>query len=172
MDNVVVPEANMLPGARGLSGPFGCLNRARYGISWGAMGAAEFCWHAARDYVLARTQFGRPLAANQLIQKKLADMQTEITLGLQGSLRLGRMIDAGTAAPESTSLMKRNNCGKALEIARMARDMHGGNGVSDEFHVIRHMMNLEAVNTYEGTHDIHALILGRAQTGIQAFTGA
>jgi glutaryl-CoA dehydrogenase len=172
MDNVVVPEANMLPGARGLSGPFGCLNRARYGISWGAMGAAEFCWHAARDYVLQRTQFGRPLAANQLIQKKLADMQTEIALGLQGSLRLGRMIDAGTAAPESTSLMKRNNCGKALEIARMARDMHGGNGVSDEFHVIRHMMNLEAVNTYEGTHDIHALILGRAQTGIQAFTGA
>ncbi len=172
MDNVFVPEANMLPNARGLGGPFGCLNRARYGISWGAMGAAEFCWHAARTYTLDRKQFGRPLAANQLIQKKLADMQTEIALGLQGSLRLGRMIDEGTAAPESTSLMKRNNCGKALDIARMARDMHGGNGVSDEFHVIRHSMNLEAVNTYEGTHDIHALILGRAQTGIQAFTGA
>jgi glutaryl-CoA dehydrogenase len=170
MDEVFVPEGNVLPGARGLSGPFGCLNRARYGISWGAMGAAEFCWHAAREYTLNRKQFGRPLAANQLIQKKLADMQTEITLGLQGSLRLGRMIDEGTAAHEATSLLKRNNCGKALEIARVARDMHGGNGVSDEFHVIRHCMNLEAVNTYEGTHDIHALILGRAQTGIQAFT--
>jgi glutaryl-CoA dehydrogenase len=172
MDDVFVPDENLLPGAKGLSGPFGCLNRARYGISWGAMGAAEFCWHAARDYTLNRKQFGRPLAANQLIQKKLADMQTDIALGLQGSLRLGRMIDAGTAAHEATSLMKRNNCGKALEIARVARDMHGGNGVSDAFHVIRHCMNLEAVNTYEGTHDIHALILGRAQTGIQAFTSA
>ncbi|MBM3540933.1 MAG: acyl-CoA dehydrogenase [Alphaproteobacteria bacterium] len=170
MDEVFVPEENLLPGAKGLSGPFGCLNRARYGISWGAMGAAEFCWHAAREYTLNRKQFGRPLAANQLVQKKLADMQTEIALGLQGSLRLGRMIDAGTAAHEATSLLKRNNCGKALEIARVARDMHGGNGVSDAFHVIRHCMNLEAVNTYEGTHDIHALILGRAQTGIQAFT--
>ena len=170
MQDVFVPEENMLPHARGLSGPFGCLNRARYGISWGAMGAAEFCWHAAREYTLNRKQFGRPLAANQLVQKKLADMQTEITLGLQGSLRLGRMIDEGTAANEATSLLKRNNCGKALDIARVARDMHGGNGVSDAFHVIRHCMNLEAVNTYEGTHDIHALILGRAQTGIQAFT--
>ncbi|MFN0042606.1 MAG: acyl-CoA dehydrogenase [Alphaproteobacteria bacterium] len=170
MQDVFVPEENMLPHARGLSGPFGCLNRARYGISWGAMGAAEFCWHAAREYTLGRKQFGRPLAANQLVQKKLADMQTEITLGLQGSLRLGRMIDEGTAAHEATSLLKRNNCGKALDIARVARDMHGGNGVSDAFHVIRHCMNLEAVNTYEGTHDIHALILGRAQTGIQAFT--
>ena len=169
MEDVFVPAENMLE-VRGLKGPFTCLNRARYGISWGAMGAAEFCWHAARDYVLARSQFGRPLAANQLIQKKLADMQTEITLGLHGSLRLGRMIDAGDAPPEATSLMKRNNCGKALEIARTARDMHGGNGVADEFHVIRHVMNLEAVNTYEGTHDIHALVLGRAQTGIQAFT--
>ena len=170
MDEVFVPEENLLPGAKGLSGPFGCLNRARYGISWGAMGAAEFCWHAAREYTLNRKQFGRPLAANQLVQKKLADMQTEIALGVQGSLRLGRMIDAGTAAHEATSLLKRNNCGKALDIARVARDMHGGNGVSDAFHVIRHCMNLEAVNTYEGTHDIHALILGRAQTGIQAFT--
>ena len=170
MQDVFVPEENMLPHARGLSGPFGCLNRARYGISWGAMGAAEFCWHAAREYTLNRKQFGRPLAANQLVQKKLADMQTEITLGLQGSLRLGRMIDEGTAANEATSLLKRNTCGKALDIARVARDMHGGNGVSDAFHVIRHCMNLEAVNTYEGTHDIHALILGRAQTGIQAFT--
>ena len=170
MQDVFVPEENMLPHARGLSGPFGCLNRARYGISWGAMGAAEFCWHAAREYTLNRKQFGRPLAANQLVQKKLADMQTEITLGLQGSLRLGRMIDEGTAANEATSLLKRNNCGKALDIARVARDMHGGNGVSDAFHVIRHCMNLEAVNTYEGTHDIHALILGRAQTGIQAFS--
>lgn len=171
LENVFVPEENLLPNARGLSGPFGCLNRARYGIAWGTMGAAEFCWHQARQYTLDRTQFGRPLAANQLIQKKLADMQTEITLGLQGALQLGRLMDAGDAAAEAISLMKRNNCGKALDIARVARDMHGGNGVSDEFHVIRHMMNLEAVNTYEGTHDIHALILGRAQTGIQAFTG-
>ncbi len=170
MDEVWVPEANRLPGARGLKGPFGCLNRARYGIAWGAMGAAEYCWHRTRDYVLERSQFGRPLAANQLIQKKLADMQTEIALGLQACLRVGRMLDEGTASPEAISLIKRNNSGKALEIARMARDMHGGNGISDEFHVIRHMMNLEAVNTYEGTHDIHALILGRAQTGIQAFT--
>jgi glutaryl-CoA dehydrogenase len=169
MDDVLVPEENLLKNVKGLRGPFGCLNRARYGISWGAMGAAEFCWHAARQYTLDRHQFGRPLAANQLIQKKLADMQTDITLGLQGSLQLGRMIDAGTAAPEIISMMKRNNCGKALEIARVARDMHGGNGVADEFHVIRHVMNLEAVNTYEGTHDVHALILGRAQTGIQAF---
>jgi glutaryl-CoA dehydrogenase len=171
MDDVFVPEANLLPGVEGLRGPFGCLNRARYGIAWGAMGAAEFCWHAARRYTIERKQFGRPLAANQLIQKKLADMQTEITLGLQGALQLGRLIDAGQAAPEAVSLMKRNNCGKALDIARTARDMHGGNGIADEFHVIRHVMNLEAVNTYEGTHDIHALILGRAQTGLQAFTG-
>ena len=170
MDEVFVPEENILPDGKGLSGPFGCLNRARYGIVWGTMGAAEFCWQAARQYTLDRKQFGRPLAANQLIQKKLADMQTEITLGLQGALQLGRLIDAGQAAPEIVSLMKRNNCGKALDIARVARDMHGGNGISDEFHVIRHVMNLEAVNTYEGTHDIHALILGRAQTGIQAFT--
>ncbi len=170
MDEVFVPEENLLPGAEGLKGPFGCLNRARYGISWGALGAAEFCWHAARDYVLERKQFGRPLAANQLIQKKLADMQTEITLGLQTCLRLGRLMDEGKAAPEAISLAKRNSCGKALDIARTARDMHGGNGGSDEFHVIRHVMNLEAVNTYEGTHDIHALILGRAQTGIQAFS--
>jgi glutaryl-CoA dehydrogenase len=172
MDDVFVPEANLLPDVEGLRGPFGCLNRARYGIAWGAMGAAEFCWHAARRYTLERKQFGRPLAANQLIQKKLADMQTEITLGLQGALQLGRLIDAGQGAPEAVSLMKRNNCGKALDIARAARDMHGGNGIADEFHVIRHVMNLEAVNTYEGTHDIHALILGRAQTGLQAFTGA
>lgn len=172
MDDVEIPEENMLPNVTGLKGPFGCLNKARYGISWGAIGAAEFCWHQARQYTLDRKQFGRPLAANQLIQKKLADMQTEITLGLHGSLRLGRMIDAGTGAPEAISLMKRNNCGKALDIARQARDMHGGNGVSDEYHVIRHVMNLEAVNTYEGTHDVHALILGRAQTGLQAFTGA
>ena len=170
MDEVFVPEENILPDGKGLSGPFGCLNRARYGIVWGTMGAAEFCWQAARQYTLDRKQFGRPLAANQLIQKKLADMQTEITLGLQGALQLGRLIDAGQAAPEIVSLMKRNNCGKALDIARVARDMHGGNGIADEFHVIRHVMNLEAVNTYEGTHDIHALILGRAQTGIQAFT--
>jgi glutaryl-CoA dehydrogenase len=169
MDDVFVPEENLLPNVAGLKGPFGCLNRARYGISWGALGAAEFCWHAARSYTLERKQFGRPLAANQLIQKKLADMQTEITLGLQTVLRLGRLMDEGKAAPEAISLAKRNSCGKALEIARAARDMHGGNGVADEYHVIRHAMNLEAVNTYEGTHDIHALILGRAQTGIQAF---
>ena len=172
MDDVRIPADNLLPGARGLGGPFGCLNRARYGIAWGAMGAAEFCWHAARQYVLDRKQFGRPLAANQLVQKKLADMQTEIALGLQGCLRMGRLMDAGRLPVESISLMKRNNCGKALEVARAARDMHGGNGISDEYHVIRHLMNLETVNTYEGTHDIHALILGRAQTGLQAFTGA
>ena len=172
MDNVEIPEENMLPNVSGLKGPFGCLNKARFGISWGAIGAAEFCWHQARQYTMDRKQFGRPLAANQLIQKKLADMQTEITLGLHGALRLGRMIDSGNGAPEAISLMKRNNCGKSLDIARVARDMHGGNGVSDEYHVIRHVMNLEAVNTYEGTHDVHALILGRAQTGLQAFTGA
>ena len=170
MDEVFVPEENVLLGVKGLKGPFGCLNRARFGIAWGSMGAAEFCWHAARQYTLERKQFGRPLAANQLIQKKLADMQTEISLGLQGALRLGRMVDSGQGAPELISLMKRNNCGKSLDIARMARDMHGGNGISDEYHVIRHVMNLETVNTYEGTHDIHALILGRQQTGIQAFT--
>ncbi|MEM7404484.1 MAG: acyl-CoA dehydrogenase [Pseudomonadota bacterium] len=169
MDNVLVPDENLLPNVQGLKGPFGCLNRARYGIAWGAMGAAEFCWKQARQYTLDRKQFNRPLAANQLIQKKLADMQTEITLGLTSALRLGRLFDAGRAAPEAISLLKRNNCGKALDVARMARDMHGGNGVSDEYHVIRHCMNLEAVNTYEGTHDVHALILGRAQTGIQAF---
>ena len=169
MDNVFVPEANILPGVRGLKGPFSCLNKARYGISWGAMGAAEFCWEAARQYTLDRRQFGRPLAANQIIQLKLADMQTEIALGLQGSLRLGRLMDEHASVPEMVSLMKRNNCGKALAIARVSRDMHGGNGISDEYHVIRHVMNLEAVNTYEGTHDIHALILGRWQTGIQAF---
>lgn len=169
LDEVFVPAANMLPNISGLGGPFSCLNRARYGIAWGAMGAAEFCWHAARQYTLDRKQFGRPLAANQLVQKKLADMQTEITLGLTAALQLGRLMDAGTAAPPMISLLKRNNCGKALDIARIARDMHGGNGVSDEYHVIRHSMNLEAVNTYEGTHDVHALILGRAQTGIQAF---
>jgi glutaryl-CoA dehydrogenase len=172
MDSVPVPEENLLPNVQGLGGPFGCLNNARYGISWGALGAAEFCWHAARTYTLERTQFGRPLAANQLIQKKLADMQTEISIGLQSCLRVGHLKDEGRAAPELISLIKRNSCGKALDIARQARDMHGGNGVSDEFHVIRHVMNLEAVNTYEGTHDIHALILGRAQTGIQSFTGA
>ena len=171
LDDVAVPEANLLPNASGLSGPFGCLNRARYGIAWGSMGAAEFCWHAARQYTLDRSQFGRPLAANQLIQKKLADMQTEIALGLQGCLRMGRLMDEDRLPVESISLLKRNNCGKALDIARMARDMHGGNGISDEYHVIRHVMNLETVNTYEGTHDIHALILGRAQTGMQAFTG-
>ncbi|MBV8658240.1 MAG: acyl-CoA dehydrogenase [Burkholderiales bacterium] len=170
MDEVLVPEANLLPNVKGLKGPFGCLNKARYGIAWGAMGAAEFCWHAARQYTLDRIQFGRPLAANQLIQLKLANMQTEITLGLQAALRVGRLMDEGRAAPEMISLIKRNNCGKALDIARVARDMHGGNGISDEFHVIRHVMNLEAVNTYEGTHDVHALILGRAQTGIQAFS--
>ena len=170
MDRVEVPEANLMPGAQGLAGPFGCLNKARYGISWGAMGAAEFCWHAARQYTLDRKQFGRPLAATQLVQKKLADMQTEITLGLQASLRVGRLLDEGRCPPENISLVKRNACGKALDIARMARDMHGGNGISGEFHVMRHLCNLETVNTYEGTHDIHALILGRAQTGIQAFT--
>ena len=169
MDDVFVPDANYLPGAAGLAGPFGCLNKARYGIAWGALGAAEFCWHAARTYVLERSQFGRPLAATQLIQVKLADMQTEIALGLQAVLQLGRLFDRGEAAPEMVSLLKRNSCGKALEIARTARDMLGGNGISDEFHVIRHVMNLEAVNTYEGTHDIHALILGRAMTGIPAF---
>ena len=172
LEDVRIPADNLLPNARGLGGPFGCLNRARYGIAWGAMGAAEFCWHAARAYTLDRTQFGRPLAANQLIQKKLADMQTEIALGLQGCLRMGRLMDEERLPVENISLMKRNNCGKALDVARMARDMHGGNGISDEFHVIRHVMNLETVNTYEGTHDIHALILGRAQTGLQAFTGA
>jgi glutaryl-CoA dehydrogenase len=170
MDDVLVPEENLLPNVSDLKGPFGCLNRARFGIAWGALGAAEYCWHAARQYTLDRKQFGKPLAANQLVQKKLADMQTEIALGLTGCLRLGRMMDAGKAAPEAISMLKRNSCGKALEIARTARDMHGGNGVADEYHVIRHVMNLEAVNTYEGTHDIHALILGRAQTGIQAFT--
>jgi glutaryl-CoA dehydrogenase len=170
MADVPVPEENLLPNVSGLKGPFGCLNNARYGISWGALGAAEFCWHQARSYTLERKQFGRPLAANQLVQKKLADMQTEIALGLQACLRVGRLKDEGKAAPEMISLIKRNSCGKSLDIARMARDMHGGNGVSDEYHVIRHVMNLEAVNTYEGTHDIHALILGRAQTGIQAFT--
>ncbi len=169
MDDVFVPEANLLPGVNGLKGPFGCLNKARYGIAWGALGAAEFCWHAARQYTLDRQQFGRPLAQNQLIQKKLADMQTEIALGLQGCLRVGRLLDEGEAAPEMISLIKRNSCGKALDVARMARDMHGGNGIHDEYHVIRHMINLETVNTYEGTHDVHALILGRAQTGLQAF---
>jgi glutaryl-CoA dehydrogenase len=169
MDDVFVPAENELPNVQGLKGPFGCLNSARYGIAWGALGAAEFCWHTARQYVLDRKQFGRPLAANQLIQKKLADMQTEIALALQGCLRLGRMKDDGTASVEITSIMKRNSCGKALEVARLARDMLGGNGISDEYGVARHMLNLEVVNTYEGTHDIHALILGRAQTGIQAF---
>jgi len=169
--DVFIPDENVLPGVTGLKGPFSCLNRARYGIAWGALGAAEFCWHAARQYTMDRKQFGRPLAANQLIQKKLVDMQTEITLGLHSVLQLGRLMDAHLAAPEMVSLLKRNSCGKALDIARVARDMHGGNGVSDEYHVIRHLMNLEAVNTYEGTHDIHALILGRAQTGIPAFSG-
>ncbi|MGL4590427.1 MAG: acyl-CoA dehydrogenase [Aestuariivirga sp.] len=169
LDNVEVPEDAMLPHAKGLGGPFGCLNKARYGIAWGVMGAAEDCWHRARQYTLDRKQFGKPLAANQLVQKKLADMQTEIALGLQGCLALGRGLERGTIAPPAISLMKRNNCGKALDIARMARDMHGGNGISEEYHVIRHMVNLETVNTYEGTHDVHALILGRAQTGIQAF---
>ena len=169
LDDVLVPEENLLPNAKGLSGPFGCLNRARYGIAWGTMGAAETCWHAARQYVLDRKQFDRPLAANQLVQKKLADMQTEIALGLQGALQLGRMVDAKQAHPTAISMMKRNNCGKALDITRVARDMLGGNGISDEYPVMRHLTNLEAVNTYEGTHDIHALIMGRAQTGIQAF---
>jgi len=170
MQDVFVPEENMLINAKGLKGPFGCLNRARFGIAWGALGAAEYCWHAARQYTLDRSQFGRPLAATQLIQKKLADMQTEITIGLQGCMQMGRLMDSNNCPVELISMMKRNNSGKALEIARVARDMHGGNGVSDEFHVIRHLMNLEAVNTYEGTHDIHALILGRAQTGLQAFS--
>ena len=169
LEDVEVGEDALMPNVRGLSGPFGCLNKARFGIAWGAMGAAEACWHAARQYTLDRKQFGRPLAATQLIQKKLADMQTEIALGLHGVLALSRSLEAGVAAPPAISLMKRNNCGKALDIARMARDMHGGNGISDEFHVIRHMVNLETVNTYEGTHDVHALILGRAQTGLQAF---
>jgi glutaryl-CoA dehydrogenase len=169
MDDVFVPADNLLPNVNGLKGPFGCLNKARYGIAWGALGAAEFCWHAARRYTLDRKQFGRPLAANQLIQKKLADMMTEITLGLQACLRVGRLLDENKAAPEMISLIKRNSCGKSLDIARLARDMHGGNGIHDEYHVIRHMINLETVNTYEGTHDIHALILGRAQTGLQAF---
>ncbi len=170
MDEVFVPEENLLPNVSGLKGPFGCLNKARYGIAWGALGAAEFCWHAARQYTLDRPQFGRPLAANQLIQLKLANIMTEITLGLQSVLRVGRLMDEDKSTPEMVSLVKRNSCGKALEIARHSRDMHGGNGISDEYHVIRHVMNLEAVNTYEGTHDIHALILGRAQTGIQAFS--
>ena len=169
LDGAIVPEENLLPNVSGLSGPFGCLNVARAGIAWGAIGAAEFCWHRARDYVLNRKQFGRPLAANQLIQKKLADMQTEITLGLHAALRMSRLIEQGKASPPAISLLKRNNCGKALDVARMARDMHGGNGIADEFHVMRVLCNLETVNTYEGTHDIHALILGRAQTGIQAF---
>jgi glutaryl-CoA dehydrogenase len=169
LDGAMVPAESLLPNVKGLAGPFGCLNGARYGIAWGAMGAAEFCWHRARQYALDRRQFGRPLAANQLVQKKLADMQTEIALGLHAALRLGRLLEAGKAAPPAISLLKRNNCGKALEIARLARDMHGGNGISDEFHVMRVLCNLETVNTYEGTHDIHALILGRAQTGIQAF---
>ncbi|EHK73804.1 glutaryl-CoA dehydrogenase [Sinorhizobium meliloti CCNWSX0020] len=169
LDNVEVGEEALLPNVEGLKGPFGCLNRARYGISWGALGAAEFCWHAARQYGLDRKQFNRPLAQTQLFQKKLADMQTEIALGLQGSLRVGRLMDEGRMAPEMISIVKRNNCGKALDIARMARDMHGGNGISEEYQVMRHMMNLETVNTYEGTHDVHALILGRAQTGLQAF---
>jgi glutaryl-CoA dehydrogenase len=170
MDGVVIPEENLLPNVSGLKGPFGCLNRARYGISWGAMGAAEDCWHRARQYTLDRKQFGRPLAATQLVQKKLADMQTEIALGLQGSLRVGRLFDEGRMAPEMVSLVKRNNCGKALDIARVARDMHGGNGIQIAYHVMRHAQNLETVNTYEGTHDVHALILGRAQTGLQAFS--
>jgi len=169
MDNVEVGEDALLPNVQGLKGPFGCLNRARYGISWGVMGAAEFCWHGARQYGLDRKQFGKPLAQTQLFQKKLADMQTEIALGLQASLQVGRLMDAANAAPEMISIVKRNNCGKALDIARMSRDMHGGNGISAEFGVIRHMVNLETVNTYEGTHDVHALILGRAQTGLQAF---
>ncbi len=171
LSDVEVPEENLLPNVKGLGGPFGCLNKARYGIAWGSMGAAEFCWEAGRQYTMDRIQFGRPLAANQLIQKKLADMQTEISLGLQGCLRMGRLMDQEDCPVELISLMKRNNCGKALDVARNARDMHGGNGISDEYHVIRHVMNLETVNTYEGTHDIHALILGRAQTGLQAFTG-
>ena len=172
MDGAFVPEENIFPEVEGLKGPFSCLNKARYGIAWGTMGAAEFCWHAARQYTLDRKQFSRPLAANQLIQLKLANMMTEITLGLQSCLRVGRMLDEGSCAPENISIVKRNSCGKALDIARTARDMHGGNGISEEYHVMRHMVNLETVNTYEGTHDVHALILGRAQTGLQAFTGA
>ncbi len=170
LEDVFVPEENLFPEVKGLRGPFSCLNKARYGIAWGAMGAAEFCWHAARDYAMERVVFGKPIAGTQLVQKKLADMQTEITLGLQGALRLGRLIDEGAFIPEAISLMKRNNCGKALDIARLSRDIHGGNGIADEYHVIRHMVNLETVNTYEGTHDVHALILGRAQTGLQAFS--
>jgi glutaryl-CoA dehydrogenase len=166
---VFVPESQLLTNVSGLKGPFGCLNKARFGIAWGALGAAEDCWHRARQYTMDRQQFGRPLAQNQLIQKKLADMQTEITLGLQGCLRVGRLMDEGKSVPEMISLIKRNSCGKALDVARMARDMHGGNGIHDEYHVIRHMINLETVNTYEGTHDVHALILGRAQTGLQSF---
>ena len=169
MDGVFVPEENLLPNVSGLKGPFGCLNKARFGIAWGALGAAEFCWHAARSYTLDRKQFGRPLAQTQLVQKKLSDMMMEITIGLHSVLQVGRLLDEGKATPEMISLIKRNSCGKALDIARTARDMHGGNGVSDEYHVIRHVMNLEAVNTYEGTHDVHALILGRAQTGLNAF---
>jgi glutaryl-CoA dehydrogenase len=170
MDQVFVPAENVLPAVSGLKGPMSCLNKARFGIAWGALGAAEFCWQAARNYTLDRKQFGRPLAANQLIQLKLVNMQTEIALGLQSAIRLAHLMDDGRATPEMVSLVKRNNCGKSLDIARIARDMHGGNGIADEFHVIRHVMNLEAVNTYEGTHDIHALILGRAQTGIPAFS--
>jgi glutaryl-CoA dehydrogenase len=169
MEGIVVPEENLLAGVSGLKGPFSCLNRARFGIAWGSMGAAEDCWHRARQYTLDRKQFGRPLAATQLVQKKLADMQTDIAMGLQGALRVGRLLDDGRAAPEMISLVKRNNCGKALDIARAARDMHGGNGIQIEYHVMRHLTNLETVNTYEGTHDVHALILGRAQTGLQAF---
>ncbi|RZO65640.1 MAG: acyl-CoA dehydrogenase [Parvularculaceae bacterium] len=169
LNDAIVPEENLLPNVRGLRGPFSCLNKARYGISWGAMGAAEFCWTAARDYAMERVVFGKPIAATQLVQKKLADMQTEIALGIQGALQLGRLLDSGAYVPEAISLMKRNNCGKALDIARQARDIHGGNGIAEEYHVLRHAMNLETVNTYEGTHDIHALILGRAQTGLQAF---
>ncbi|MBT8472543.1 MAG: acyl-CoA dehydrogenase family protein, partial [Marinicaulis sp.] len=169
LDDAIVPEENLMPGVKGLRGPFSCLNKARYGISWGAMGAAEFCWLAAHQYAMDRIVFGKPIAGTQLVQKKLADMQTEIALGLQGSLQLGRLLDAGAYVPEAISLMKRNNCGKSLEIARIARDIHGGNGISDEYHVMRHANNLETVNTYEGTHDVHALILGRAMTGIQAF---
>jgi len=172
MDNAFVFDDNILPNVSGLKGPFSCLNKARYGIAWGVMGASEFCWHAARQYTLDRKQFNRPLAANQLIQLKLADMQTEITLGLQAALRVGRLLDENNCAPENISLIKRNNCGKALTIARTSRDMHGGNGIAEEYHIMRHMINLETVNTYEGTHDVHALILGRAQTGLQAFTGA
>ena len=170
LEDAIIPEENIFPEVRGLRGPFSCLNKARYGISWGAMGAAEFCWLASRDYAMERVVFdNKPIAGTQLVQKKLADMQTDIALGLQGALQLGRLLDAGAYVPEAISMMKRNNCGKALEIARIARDIHGGNGISDEYHVLRHAMNLETVNTYEGTHDVHALIMGRAMTGIQAF---